>query len=109
MDISENTNIYSKVINSYFHQLFLLANEENLHMILIKIYNVESFIYKNLNSYLKDANPAIFKGLFPFYFFLQHSLFMCSCFPDIYNLYENAEEIQMIFSKGKRCHKSFDL
>ncbi len=52
------------------------ATPDYMHLILFKLYTMESFIYKSINAALRKEDLSHFENLLPFYIMLQHSLFI---------------------------------
>jgi hypothetical protein len=53
------------------------ATAENFHLIIMKIYTEESFVYRVLNENLRNKRvEEEMKHMFPYYFLLHHSMFM---------------------------------
>ncbi len=61
------------VVKKYLVKLLKQATEENFHLILLKMYSEETFLYKQLNKYLREEDTTNFINLFPFYIFFQMS------------------------------------
>lgn len=55
MDIKYGITHYIKV-GEYLSKQLNAAKKEDLHLILIKLFTEESFLYKNLNCYLREEN-----------------------------------------------------
>ena len=58
--------------------LLMKADEETIHLFLLRMYTEETFLFRILNKSLREKNIAkIFSmNLFPYYLFLQHSFFI---------------------------------
>lgn len=55
----------------------LYTNPDNLHLVLLKMYTLESFLSVRLNKYLREEDYVkLFKNLFLYFILLQHSLFL---------------------------------
>ena len=76
MDPKKNSKKYSDVVNKYLLKMISFSTEENFHLLLMRLYTKDSFIYKNMNFYLRENKVDSLEHLFPFYFLLQHSFFL---------------------------------